>query len=295
MKILLISTFLLIAGCANLKNSNGLTKEELSKIKVIKTQVFPGKVKFLEISLPGPDREVALDCDGRVKRVNLKSGVASFYLAESYFSERESFQCKLKDYPEVVLVEAKITPFPYKEERLRVNKRRVELNEVDLARVIKEKEIKKQIYQKSENKYLFTSHFIKPLNSYVTSVYGNRRLFNNKKRTQHLGTDLRAAVGVKIPTTNDGKVVFAGNLFFTGNVVVVDHGKEIFSLYGHLSKILVKQGDFVKRGDIIGEAGATGRVSGPHLHWGIKIDGHWVDGFSLVQESQKHFREPDGV
>lgn len=94
-----------------------------------------------------------------------------------------------------------------------------------------------------------------------------------------------------IPVTNRGKVVFAGNLFYTGNVVIIDHGLNIFSLYGHLSKIKAQVGDIVNQGDIVGLAGMTGRVSGPHLHWGIKINGHNVDGFSLVTESKKQFSE----
>jgi murein DD-endopeptidase MepM/ murein hydrolase activator NlpD len=69
-------------------------------------------------------------------------------------------------------------------------------------------------------------------------------------------------------------------------VVVIDHGLEIFSVYGHLSKISVQKGDLVNQGDILGLSGMTGRVSGPHLHWGVRIQGHWVDGFSLVEQSR---------
>ena len=113
---------------------------------------------------------------------------------------------------------------------------------------------------------------------------------NNKKRSQHLGNDFRAKIGVKIPVSNRGKVVYVGDLFYTGGVVIVDHGLNIFSLYAHLSKTLVTTGTIVNRGDIVGLSGATGRVSGPHLHWGIKINGHNADGFSLVEESKKQYK-----
>ena len=134
---------------------------------------------------------------------------------------------------------------------------------------------------------MFNEPFEVPLDSYITSHYGNRRLFNNKKRSQHLGNDFRAAVGVPIPVANKGKVVFTGNLFYSGNVVIVDHGLNIFTAYGHLSKINVQEGMIVNKGTIVGLAGKTGRVSGPHLHWGVKINGSWIDGFSLVEESKK--------
>ena len=118
-------------------------------------------------------------------------------------------------------------------------------------------------------------------------------MFNNKKRSQHLGNDFRAAIGVPIPVSNRGRVVYVGNLFFSGNVVVVDHGLDIFTLYGHLSKIKTTKGSIVYIGDIIGLAGMSGRVSGPHLHWGVKINGNSVDGFSLSRESELQFSQDD--
>ena len=117
----------------------------------------------------------------------------------------------------------------------------------------------------------------------MTSVYGTRRLFNNVRKSQHLGIDYRAKVGVPIPSSNKGKVVLAQNLFYTGNTVILDHGLGVFTLYGHLNKILVKKGDLVNRRQILGEAGKTGRVTGPHLHWGVKVNGHWVNGDVLTQ------------
>ena len=113
-------------------------------------------------------------------------------------------------------------------------------------------------------------------------------MFNDKKKSQHLGNDLRARTGTKIPAANRGRVVYTGNLFFSGNVVVLDHGMGIFSMYGHLSKILVTEGSVVNQGDVVGLAGATGRVSGPHLHWGVRVNGSWIDGFSLIEASKVH-------
>ena len=100
---------------------------------------------------------------------------------------------------------------------------------------------------------------------------------------------LEQKVGLPIPSSNNGKVLYVGNLFYTGNVVIIDHGVNLFTVYAHLSKIMVKTGDSVEQGQILGLAGKTGRVSGPHLHWGVKLHGFNIDGFSLVEESQSEF------
>jgi murein DD-endopeptidase MepM/ murein hydrolase activator NlpD len=129
------------------------------------------------------------------------------------------------------------------------------------------------------------------MTSLVTSLYGTKRVYNRQKKSQHLGIDYRAAIGDQVPATNAGKIVYAGDLFYTGWTVIIDHGLDIFSVYGHLSKTLVKEGQFVVRGELIGLSGNTGRTSGPHLHWGVKVQGQYVDGFVLIDETKKVFQE----
>jgi murein DD-endopeptidase MepM/ murein hydrolase activator NlpD len=220
----------------------------------------------------------------------VKDHVANVYMSESYFSRKTFRSCHLGQNH---VIDLTVKSYPYKKEKLNVKKGKVDLNKKDLARVIREKKIKANLYNNSASYYLFNEPFTLPLKSYVTSHYGNVRLFNNKKRSQHLGNDFRAAIGVPIPVANRGRVVYVGNLFFSGNVVVVDHGLDIFTLYGHLSKIQTTKGSIVNKGDIIGLAGMTGRVSGPHLHWGVKINGNSVDGFSLTKESELQFVADD--
>lgn len=282
---------IIIMSCTNVKvlkpkQETTKTPKPLFELKSKTIELRPGKVKYIQISTTLSDGTYNVNCISRNIPFTVKSSKASFYLIESYFSKLNAETCTFLGKNLFTLTKKH---FPYKAEKLNVDKKRVFLSKADLAIVIKEREIKKNIYKNSKDFLLFDKPFIRPLNSFVTSYYGNKRLFNNKKQSQHLGNDLRAAVGVKIPSTNMGRVVYAGKLFYTGNVVVIDHGLEIFSVYGHLSKINVTKGDFVQQGDIIGLAGATGRVSGPHLHWGIRMQGQWIDGFSLVEESQKQF------
>ncbi|MCT4641914.1 MAG: M23 family metallopeptidase [Bacteriovoracaceae bacterium] len=252
-------------------------------------ELMPGKVRYESITVHLEEGMYYLKCEKRSIPFYVKEHKAHLYLVESYFSKLNQEKCTFRDKNLSLNIVLNKKKFPYKEEKLNVDKKRVFLSKKDLDRVIKERKIKKEIYANSQEHFLFNDSFIAPLKSYITSYYGNRRLFNNKKRSQHLGNDLRAAVGVKIPVMNRGKVVYVGDLFYSGKLVVVDHGLEIYSMYGHLSKTLVNRGDIVDKADIVGLAGATGRVSGPHLHWGVRIQGHWVDGFSLVEESQKQF------
>jgi murein DD-endopeptidase MepM/ murein hydrolase activator NlpD len=112
--------------------------------------------------------------------------------------------------------------------------------------------------------------------------FGHRRIFNGQPRDPHSGADLRAATGTPIEAANRGRVVLAKDLFFSGNAVFLDHGLGVYSVYLHLSEILAEPGQMLEKGDVLGLAGATGRVTGPHLHWGVRVLDARVDPFSLL-------------
>lgn len=296
MRLNLFLCLIFMTSCSGVKT---LTKQKSQKPEnkiqgpiinyPINVQLKPGKVTFVEFDINLPDGKEQLRCKNKLIPFLIVKQKAKLFLAESYFSDLKSYNCSIKDRSkkkDIIALNITISKFPYKKEKLNVPKRRVDIKGKDLKRVIKEKKLKKKIYQKSASYYFFNSPFIAPLSSYITSHYGNKRIFNNKKQSQHLGNDFRAKIGVPIPAANRGKVIFVGDLFFIGKVVVIDHGLEIFSVYGHLSKISVQKGDLINQGDILGLSGMTGRVSGPHLHWGVRIQGHWVDGFSLVEQSR---------
>jgi murein DD-endopeptidase MepM/ murein hydrolase activator NlpD len=208
------------------------------------------------------------------------------YISETYFSKKKSFDCfyfsensKIK----IATFSIKEKKFPF--EKLNVDKKKVYYSPKDLRRILKEKEELKGIYDRSAKTPLFHLPFKLPLRSRVTSIYGTKRLFNKNKKSQHLGTDYRARIGQPIRSSNSGKVVLSKNLFFSGKTVIVDHGMGIFTLYGHLSKMFSKKGENIPKSGLIGAAGMTGRVTGPHLHWGVKVNGNWVDGKSLIRQS----------
>jgi murein DD-endopeptidase MepM/ murein hydrolase activator NlpD len=170
----------------------------------------------------------------------------------------------------------------YKSEAFSVDPGHVTLSKKDLQRVAKEKKEIQHIYANSRGTRLWYGSFKKPLAAETTSAFGTRRLFNGQHRSHHRGTDFRADVGTAVQASNSGIVRLAKNLFYSGNIVIVDHGLGIFTNYAHLSKIQVIEGQHIARGDPIGLAGATGRVSGPHLHWGVKVNGVYVDPLQFL-------------
>jgi murein DD-endopeptidase MepM/ murein hydrolase activator NlpD len=179
-------------------------------------------------------------------------------------------------------VAVRIVAGNYKKEALRVAPRHVKPSPKNLQRIKNEKKEIRRIYASSSNTRLWYGSFNKPLASDITSAFGTQRLFNGQLQSYHRGTDLRAKAGTPVYASNFGIVRLAKNLFYSGNIVILDHGKGIFTNYAHLSKIQVVAGQHVTRGDQIGLSGATGRVSGPHLHWGVKINGVYVDPLQFL-------------
>src|SRR5688572_27204873 len=124
--------------------------------------------------------------------------------------------------------------------------------------------------------------FLPPVSAPANSSFGSRSVFNGQSRNPHSGADFSARAGTPVSAPAGAIVALAAPLYFTGNTVVLDHGLGLYSLLAHLSDITVKEGDLVERGDVVGTVGATGRVTGPHLHWGVQLNGARVDPLSLI-------------
>lgn len=140
----------------------------------------------------------------------------------------------------------------------------------------------REIFLSTSPERFFSGPFISPIPRAISSRFGERRVFNDIPKAPHGGADLRAGTGTPVKATAGGKVVIAENLFYQGNCVVLDHGWGLYTYYAHLSEISVTPGQLLGKGALLGKVGRTGRVTGPHLHWTVKLHAARIDPFSLL-------------
>jgi len=170
-------------------------------------------------------------------------------------------------------------------QRLTLPKDMVDLDEVTLARVKAEQEQVRAILATVFPDRRWTTGFIEPVQGSIAGAFGRMRMINGQSRNPHNGEDIAAEAGTAVVASNDGIVRLTVEHYFSGKGVYLDHGLGLYSMYFHLSEILVREGERVNRGQVIGKVGASGRVTGPHLHWGIRLNGARVDPYSLVRLS----------
>lgn len=172
----------------------------------------------------------------------------------------------------------------YASERLKVAGSKVNpTKKKDLVRIQKELAEIVAIYRTVTETRYWKGPFKYPIDSPVTSAFGTRRLYNGKMNGFHGGLDLKASIGTPIHAPAAGIVALAKNLFYLGNCAIIDHGYGVITIYGHMTQLKVKKGDHVDPGTLLGLAGKTGRVTGPHLHWQAVIHGTKVNPVALTQ------------
>lgn len=170
----------------------------------------------------------------------------------------------------------------FHEEHLTLPKNKVDLDKKGLARWKAEQEQVKTALADDSPTKLWQPDFVEPVSGRRTGIFGSVRIMNGKARNPHNGEDIGAPLGTAVVATNDGVVRLTVDHIFSGKGVFVDHGLGFYSMYFHLSEVLVKVGDVVKAGQIVGKVGATGRATGPHLHWGVKLNGARVNPYALL-------------
>lgn len=151
------------------------------------------------------------------------------------------------------------------------------------VRTKKEYEEAMKVYNSSSPELYWNEDFIYPLNSKITSNFGTKRVYNKELKSYHGGTDFQAKENTPILASNSGIIRISENRFYAGNSIVIDHGHGVYSCYFHLNTMNYKVGDFIKKGEVLGLSGSTGRVTGPHLHFTFRINGLQVDPLQAIE------------
>lgn len=177
-----------------------------------------------------------------------------------------------------------IAPKTVRTRRIRVNPRFVNPPKSALPRIREETALLNALFRKAASgERLWTLDAVRPVEGVAVSGFGVRSILNGQPRGPHNGLDLAAVTGTPVHAPTPGVVAYARPFYYSGNTVILDHGHGLFSTMAHLSAIAVKEGERVERGALLGKVGATGRVTGPHLHWAVRLHGDRVDPLKLIE------------
>jgi murein DD-endopeptidase MepM/ murein hydrolase activator NlpD len=212
------------------------------------------------------------------------------FLPVDYYAKKQKENIQVRYYENGKLIKRNlfinIVDGKYRQnEVIKVDRGKVTLSKENKERSAKEYDkVFKNVYSKV-SLYDLTKNtlFENPMDSKITSAFGNARIYNGKTKSYHSGTDFRAKVGTPIKASNNGKVVLVMDRFYLGKVIYIDHGRGAYSYYSHMSKSFVKKGQNIKKGETIGLSGVTGRITGPHLHYALRLYNTTVDPMQYME------------
>ena len=246
--------------------------------------LVPGGIAIMGLKNYTPDTRITFD---NRKATVFRQDDEWYALAAIPLRARPgSYDFKIQQDGSTRVSKVEVRDKKYQEQHLTIkNKRKVNPNEQDMQRITSERALKQAAKNHWSDSYP-DMDLIWPVSGKISSIFGLRRFFNEQERNPHNGLDIAAPEGTDVRAAADGTVIETGDFFFSGNMVYIDHGQGLISLYAHLSRIDVKPGDVLRRGDILGAVGQTGRVTGAHLHFAVMSNGVLFDPIYLLPEQQ---------
>lgn len=251
-------------------------------VDVVPREVSPGDVFLLRARFEKPASDVPVaDFAGR-KTAFSQDAETLFIalLAVDIDTSPGNYPVTISAGGETRSIQVKIKPYRFPTKKLTLPEEKVTLSPEDLKRAETEKELMDSTLSTISGRQ-WKERFSVPTGTAVSEDFGVKRIMNEKTTSIHRGTDYRGETGTPVKAVNSGTVVLREDMFFGGNTVVIDHGMGLFSIYMHLSGFRVEKGDKVSKGQVIGLMGMTGRATGPHLHFGVKLQGVSVNPMSL--------------
>jgi murein DD-endopeptidase MepM/ murein hydrolase activator NlpD len=257
-----------------------------SELKLPRENRVPGGIAYVD--LPTVAKAPSVQFQGRqcvvIKRGNHWTAVVGIPLSTAPGVQKIAVQSQ----KETVELPFQVKSKQYRTQYLKIeDQRKVEPNPDDLKRIEAETARSNVALSRFTASEPMQLELLPPIEGVRSDSFGSRRVFNGQPRNPHTGMDIAAPRGTPVHAPAAGKVVEAGEFFFNGNTLYIDHGNGLVTMYCHLDTVAVKLGDTVKAGDLLGTVGSTGRVTGPHLHWGIALNRAMVDPALFLEEREK--------
>jgi murein DD-endopeptidase MepM/ murein hydrolase activator NlpD len=257
-----------------------------SGLKLPRESRVPGGIAYVD--LPAAPKAPIVKFEGRecvvIKRGDRWAAVVGIPLATAPGIQKIIVQSSKGSSEIAFQVKSK----KYRTQYLTIkDQRKVEPNPEDLKRIATETARSDAALSRFTADESAPLELVAPIEGVRSDSFGSRRVFNGQPRNPHTGMDIAAPRGTPIHAPAAGKVVEAGEFFFNGNTLYIDHGNGLVTMYCHLDTVAVKTGDVVKAGDLLGTVGSTGRVTGPHLHWGIALNRAMVDPALFLENREK--------
>lgn len=257
-----------------------------STIELHPSAIGQGEVALLTIQKEGRARpEVTWRAKDITVLLDSSNGMWTAFLGADLTTVPGGYTLQVRCGDEVLTRQILVLSKDHGTRRFTVPKEMEALDPPTLERVQEESRVMKELFSVSHDQPFWRGRWITPVTGGTVSPFGCRTFINDLERSPHSGVDLTAAEGTSIRAANRGRVALVANHFFGGLSIVIDHGGGIHSMYFHLSEISVTAGRLVEKGDIIGFSGSSGRATGPHLHFGIRLNGERVNPLRLIELS----------
>lgn len=250
--------------------------------RVLLNPAKPGPGDIVVVTVKGVNGPVEGTFNGRKIHFNPSSKSFKAVLGIDLYTEPGTYSLEIKADGKVVSRPVTVVKKKYPVQKLILPKDMVELSPENEARAEQEQKKVAAIWPHETDRG-WSGPFLNPREGAISTAFGLRRIINGIPKNSHSGVDVTAEEGEPVHAPNNGIVTLVDNQFYSGNSVILDHGQGIYTMFFHLSKVLVQQGQPVKRGDVIAFVGSTGRSTGSHLHWGVRMQGARVDPLELIK------------
>jgi len=256
-------------------------------VELAPKEVFPGDLFLLKIKVDksSPDSPDSPNAEFAGKMINFYQDAADHFIAlipVDIDTTPEKYTIKVKSGMNEKIAHIRVKPYKFLTKKITLPEEKVTLSAEDLERSKRETELLESILSRNTER-IWNRSFIKPTDTALSEMFGVKRIMNGKRTSVHRGIDYKGETGTAIKAVNSGVVVLRDELFFGGNTLVIDHGMGLFSVYMHLSEFKVIKDERVSKGQVIGLVGMSGRATGPHLHFGIKLQGVNINPESLFK------------